>query len=39
MTFLCDVYIFVYISEWFLLLWHAFCHVTNKRVWWWYDDV
>jgi len=22
----------------FLLLWHAFCHVTNKRIlwWWWY---
>ena len=20
----------------FLLLWHAFCHVTNKRIWWWW---
>ena len=18
------------------LLWHAFCHVTNKRIWWWW---
>ena len=18
-----------------LLLWHAFCHATNKRIWWW----
>ena len=20
----------------FLLLWHAFCHVTNKLIWWWW---
>jgi len=20
----------------FLLFWHAFCHVTNKRIWWWW---
>ena len=20
----------------FLLLWHAFCRVTNKRIWWWW---
>ena len=20
----------------FLLLWHAFCHATNKRIWWWW---
>jgi len=18
------------------LLWHAFCHVINKRIWWWW---
>ena len=30
-------YVTCTLSFTFLLLWHAFCHVTNKRIWWWVD--